>query len=110
MPISGGVARLNANEWAEPTPASGYVTPEELEKLLLNRYPSPATEIRQILAKQYGVEPDQLLFGNGSADTILQLFLVFGGRGRKTLLFRPTFDLHARFTVFAGVVAGYVLR
>ncbi|MBI2774183.1 MAG: aminotransferase class I/II-fold pyridoxal phosphate-dependent enzyme [Chloroflexi bacterium] len=98
----GNTARLNANEWAEPTSAGGYFTAAELEKLLLNRYPGPAIEIRQILARQYGVEPDQLLFGNGSADTILQLFLVFGGRGRRTLLFRPTFDLHARFTVFAG--------
>jgi len=100
--MTGDAARLNANEWPEPTPAAAYLSQNDLERLLLNRYPGPATEIRQVLAGRYGVAPDQLLFGNGSADTILQLFLIFGGTGRRTLLFRPTFDLHARFTILAG--------
>ena len=98
----GDAARLNANEWPEPTPASRYVTSDELERVLLNRYPGPAMEIRQVLAKQYGVGPEQLVFGNGSNDTILQLFLVFGGHGRKTLLFQPTYNLHGRFTLLSG--------
>jgi histidinol-phosphate aminotransferase len=95
-------ARLNANEWPEPTPAGRYLTSDELDRVALNRYPGPALEVRQILAKQYGVSPDQLVFGNGSNDTILQLFLVFGGHGRTTLLFQPTYNLHGRFSVLAG--------
>ncbi len=100
----GNAARLNANEWPEPNPAARYLGQAELDRLVLNRYPGPgpAIEIRQILAKQYGVDPDQLLFGNGSNDTIMQLFLVFGGHGRTTLLFQPTYNLHGRFTVIAG--------
>jgi histidinol-phosphate aminotransferase len=98
----GDAARLNANEWPEPTPASRYMTSDELERVLLNRYPGPAIEVRQVLAKQYGVSPEQLVFGNGSNDTILQLFLVFGGAGRTTLLFQPTYNLHGRFTVLSG--------
>ncbi len=98
----GDAARLNANEWPEPTPAARYVTPDDLDRVLLNRYPGPAAEIRQILAKQYGVEPEQLVFGNGSNDTILQLMLVFGGHGRTTLLFQPTYNLHGRFAVLTG--------
>jgi len=98
----GDAVRLNANEWPEPTPAGTYLTQAELDRLLLNRYPGPAAEIRSILAKQYGVQPDQLLFGNGSNDTIMQLFLVFGGPGRTTLLFEPTYNLHGRFTTIAG--------
>ncbi len=98
----GNAVRLNANEWPEPTPAGSYLTQAELDHLMLNRYPGPAAEIRSILSKQYGVEPDQLTFGNGSNDTIMQLFLVFGGHGRTTLLFQPTYNLHGRFTVIAG--------
>jgi len=98
----GNAVRLNANEWPEPTPAGSFLSPEELDRIILNRYPGPAAEIRTILSKQYGVEPDQLMFGNGSNDTIMQLFLVFGGHGRTTLLFQPTYNLHGRFTVIAG--------
>jgi histidinol-phosphate aminotransferase len=98
----GNAAKLNANEWPEPTPAGRYLTKDELDALILNRYPGPAAEVRAVLAKQYGVQPDQLMFGNGSNDTIMQLFLVFGGHGRTTLLFQPTYNLHGRFTVVAG--------
>lgn len=96
------VIRLNANEWPDPTPAARYVTAAELENLLLNRYPGPAVELRQALSKQYGVSADQLMFGNGSNDAILQLFLTFGGHGRRTLLYRPTYELHGRLSVVAG--------
>ena len=96
------VIRLNANEWPDPTPAARYVTAAELEQLLLNRYPGPAVELRQALSKQYRVSADQLMFGNGSNDAILQLFLTFGGHGRRTLLFRPTYELHGRLSVVAG--------
>ena len=99
---AGDAARLNANEWPEPTPAARYITADELDRVLLNRYPGPVNEIRQIFATQYGVAPDQLVFGNGSNDTILQLFLVFGGHGRRTLLFQPTYNLHGRFTLLSG--------
>lgn len=100
-PAGPGAARLNANEWPEPTTVSAYLSAEDLDRLMLNRYPGPA-EVRGLLAARYRVEPDQLMFGNGSNDTIMQLFLVFGGHGRTTLLFQPTYNLHGRFTVIAG--------
>lgn len=98
----GNATRLNANEWPEPTPAGRYITKEELDRLQLNRYPGPAVELRAILAKQYGVAPEQLMFGNGSNDALLMTFLVFGGHGSRTLLFRPTYELHGRLTTLAG--------
>ena len=98
----GDAIRLNANEWPDPTPAARYLSEQELERLMLNRYPGPAIELRRILAEQYGVRPEQLSFGNGSNDAILSLFLTFGGHGRTTLLFRPTYELHGRLTVLAG--------
>jgi len=94
--------RLNANEWAEPNPAGDWLTPEELDAVLLNRYPTSAVDLRGLLAERYHVEPDQLVLGNGSNEVLLNTFLVFGGHGRKTLLFQPTYSMHGRLTTIAG--------
>jgi histidinol-phosphate aminotransferase len=94
--------RLNANEWAEPNPAGDWLTPQELDAVLLNRYPSSAIDLRGLLAERYRVEPDQLVLGNGSNEVLLNTFLVFGGHGRKTLLFQPTYSMHARLSIIAG--------
>lgn len=94
--------RLQANEWAEPNPAGRWLTPEELDAVLLNRYPSAAVDLRETLAKRYGVTPDQLVIGNGSNEVLLNTFLVFGGHARTTLLFQPTYSMHGRLTTIAG--------
>lgn len=96
--------RVNANEWPEPNPASAHLTPAELEAILLNRYPNAlaSAQLREALATRYGVRPDQLIFGNGSNEVLLNTFLVFGGHGRTTLLFQPTYSMHARLTQIAG--------
>lgn len=94
--------QLGANEWTEPNPMGQYVTAEDMEGVLLNRYPGRATALEELLAERYQVSPDQLTFGNGSNDTLLSAFLIFGGHGSKTLLFRPTYSMHARLTTIAG--------
>jgi histidinol-phosphate aminotransferase len=94
--------RLNANEWAEPNPAGDWLTPQELDAVLLNRYPTSAVDLRGLLAERYRVEPDQIVLGNGSNEVLLNTFLVFGGHGRKTLLFQPTYSMHERLSVIAG--------
>jgi histidinol-phosphate aminotransferase len=96
--------RVNANEWAEPNPASAYLSSAELDAILLNRYPTAlaSAELRETLARRFGVTPDQLIFGNGSNDVLQSTFLVFGGHGRSTLLFQPTYTMHARLTQIAG--------
>jgi len=94
--------RLHANEWAEPNPAGSWLTPAELDGVLLNRYPGGAQDLRHALASRYDVAPDQLVVGNGSNEVLLNTFLVFGGHGRRTLLFQPTYSMHGRLTVIAG--------
>src|SRR3989454_5010445 len=94
--------RIQANEWPEPNPAGRYITPGELDGVLLNRYPGRGDELRDVLSARWGTRPDQLIFGNGSNELLLQVFLVFGGHGRKTLLFHPTYSMHGRLTVLAG--------
>ncbi|CAN5207115.1 histidinol-phosphate transaminase [soil metagenome] len=94
--------RLQANEWAEPNPASHYVSAEELDAVLLNRYPTAAADLRGALAQRWGVEADQIILCNGSNEVLLNTFLVFGGHGRTTLLFQPTYSMHARLATIAG--------
>ena len=94
--------RLHANEWTEPNTAGDWLTPAELDGVLLNRYPAAAQDLRHALASRYGVAPDQLVLGNGSNEVLLNTFLVFGGHGRRTLLFQPTYSMHGRLTLIAG--------
>lgn len=94
--------RLQANEWAEPNPAARYLSEDELERVLLNRYPRAASELLATLAARYDVDPEQLTLGNGSNEVLLYSFLLFGGQGRSTLLFQPTYSMHGRLTQTAG--------
>ncbi len=94
--------RLQSNEWAEPNPAARYVSDAELEGVLLNRYPGGARDLRATLARRYGVAEEQLILGNGSNEVLLYSFLLFGGAGRSTLLFQPTYSMHGRLTKTAG--------
>src|SRR5205085_11296826 len=94
--------RINANEWPEPNVAGRYITAEELNGVLLNRYPGRGDELREILSTRWGTTPDRLVLGNGSNELLLQVFLVFGGHDRKTLLFHPTYSMHGRLTEIAG--------
>src|SRR2546423_2477052 len=90
--------RINANEWPEPNVAGRYITPDELNGILLNRYPGRGDELRDILSRRWGTQPDRLVLGNGSNELLLQVFLAFGGHRRKTLLLHPTYSMHGRLT------------
>lgn len=94
--------RINANEWPEPNRAARYLTPDVVDGVLLNRYPGRGDELREILASRWRTQADRLILGNGSNELLLQVFLVFGGHGRKTLLFHPTYSMHGRLTLLAG--------
>lgn len=94
--------RLQANEWAEPNRAARYLSEAELEGVLLNRYPQAAAGLVTALASRYGVGPEQIILGNGSNEVLLYSFLLFGGHGRSTLLFQPTYSMHGRLTQTAG--------
>lgn len=96
--------RLQSNEWPEPMSLARYLSAAELESILLNRYPdSGVSGLRALLADQWGVSPDQLLFGNGSNEILLQTFLVFGGAGRTVLFFTPTYLMYARLGQVLGM-------
>jgi histidinol-phosphate aminotransferase len=96
--------RLQSNEWTEPTPLARYLTPSDLEDTLVNRYPDiAATELRTLLARRWGVTPEQIVLGNGSNEVLLYTFLIFGGSDRTLLVFTPTYTMYARLGRFTGM-------
>ena len=98
--------KLNANE-------NPYLLPPDIqEKVLecvrefcLNRYPdSTSLELREVLASQIGVEPDELIVGNGSNELIQMILTAFGGNRRKVLFPAPSYAMYKVMTPIEGSV------
>jgi histidinol-phosphate aminotransferase len=90
--------KLNQNE-------SPFDLPEGLKQELLdahtqvemNRYPSEQPEaLRQALADYDGVDPDQILVGNGSNEITYTFGLAFLDPGDPVVLPRPMFSLYEK--------------
>lgn len=61
-----------------------------------NRYPDPmASGLREEIAAANGLEPGNILVGNGGDEIIQDLVLAWGGPGRVVLDFPPTFVMYA---------------
>ena len=75
---------------------------ERLPQFAFNRYPDPmASKLRAQIAEANGLEPGNVLVGNGGDELIFDLLLAWGGPGRKMLNLPPTFamyDIDARLT------------
>ena len=60
-----------------------------------NRYPDPtAAELRKLIADANGLEPANVLIGNGGDELIFDLLLAWGGPERALLDLPPTFAMH----------------
>lgn len=97
------VIKLDANE-------NPFTFPQELASRigdlaaadLLSRYPDgSAIELRRRIAEYAGVQPEQIMVGNGSDELILNLLLTFGTGGR-VLITNPTFSMYKIHALIAG--------
>jgi histidinol-phosphate aminotransferase len=96
--------RLNANECPRPLPA-GFS--EDLARavlaLPLNRYPDgQMTRLREDLAVHVGHPFEGTWAANGSNEILTELLLAYGGPGRTTLVFEPTYLLHSRLAALTS--------
>ena len=67
----------------------------QLSKFHFNRYPDPtAHELRRLIADANGLEPENVLVGNGGDELIFDMLLAWGGPGRKILDMPPTFSMY----------------
>jgi histidinol-phosphate aminotransferase len=80
--------KLDANE----SPYGFDITDEILKSIKTNRYPDPeAKTLKKIIAKNLRLNPENILFGNGSDELIYYLITVFGG---PVLYPVPTFSMY----------------
>lgn len=64
----------------------------------INRYPDREfTALRELLAVylRHGIKSDNVWAANGSNEILQQLFMAFGGPGRKALSFSPTYSMYS---------------
>ena len=96
--------RLNTNESPEPPPpAFRDALAAELSRVDWHRYPDrAATELREALAAQHGVEPAQVFAANGSNEVLQSVCLAYGGAGRWAVDFQPTYLMHGQIASVVG--------
>jgi histidinol-phosphate aminotransferase len=88
--------KLDANE----SPYGFKKTLKAAELIETNRYPDPeAKALKKLLSKYVGVNPDNILQGNGSDELIYYLITAFGG---PVLYPTPTFSMYGIITQALG--------
>lgn len=98
-----GWVRLASNE--NPLPPSPRVISSISEALLfLNRYPGGEQELKVSLSRRYGVEPEQVVLGNGSDELIEMILRAMKTRGRdRVIISHPAFPFYS----IASKIYGY---
>ena len=104
--------RMNTNEAPYPPPVALI---EEVtrgtEAIALNRYPDrDAVNLVDAIAQHSGWPREGLWVANGSNEVFMHLFLAFGGPGRTSLTFEPTYSLHTLIPRIAGTRTVQVAR
>lgn len=97
-PIQGSYrVRLDANESFLPLPqALVEEAKAAVERTAFNRYPDPAArELCQAFAACYGVQPQQVVAGNGSDELITVLFEAFLEKSDAFATVEPDFSMYA---------------
>lgn len=84
---------------------------ERLPEFRFNRYPDPtAHELRRLIADANGLDPENVLIGNGGDELIFDLLLAWGGPGRTILDTPPTFSMYAIDAASTGTAVVSVPR
>jgi len=89
--------RLSANE--NPHNLPGEILDKLADRvrsdIAFNRYPDPMSgRLRTLIAEANGLDPGNILVGNGGDELIMDLVLAWGGPGRTLLDLPPTFSMY----------------
>ena len=78
------------------------------DSVVIDRYPdSESTELRVCLSGKLGVQPDNILVGNGSTEIIRLIALTYFGHGDSVLILKPTFG---EYEVACQIVSAEILE
>lgn len=71
------------------------VISSRISEFAFNRYPDPmSSNLRAMIATANGLDPGNVLVGNGGDELIFDLLLAWGGPGRTLLNMPPTFAMY----------------
>ncbi len=100
----GRVVKLNTNENPyPPAPGVGRVL-ASMDTDRLRLYPDPdATPLRQALARQYQVKPEQVFVGSGSDEVLSLCFLTFFNSGKPVLFPDITYSFYPVWARLYGI-------
>jgi histidinol-phosphate aminotransferase len=101
--ISGSIKLAsNENPWG-PSPRAAKAISEALAGL--HRYPDGSCYyLNQALAEKLGVQPEQIVFGNGSNEVIGFLITAFMRPGEEVITSHPSFLMYQKFVQVQGGV------
>jgi len=102
QPTEAGWVKLNTNElpYAPPVAVQEAIASECRR---LARYPHPQSlPLREALAREHGLSPEEVIIGNGSDDVLALLVRAFGGRQKATVQTEPSYSLYPVITALAG--------
>ncbi len=97
------LVKLNTNENAyPPSPAlQAILAGFDLDRL--RRYPDPnADALREAIARSWGVEPGQVIAGNGSDDILTMVFRAFTAPDKPLACTDPTYSLYGVLAAMQG--------
>jgi histidinol-phosphate aminotransferase len=89
--------KINANECnMNLPPMVAERVMERLGRTAFNRYPNEQLDdLRDILARHYGLQRNNVLIGSGSSEIIEKLFYCFGGSAEKKIVYPwPSFSMY----------------
>jgi histidinol-phosphate aminotransferase len=95
------ILRLMSNENLL-TPPPSVVAAVKKEVKVGNLYPGSGKRLRQLLAEREGLEPDNIILGNGSTDIIDFVLRTFAAPGEDVIIPVPTFPMYAARTQING--------
>lgn len=94
--------KLNQNESPYDVPFKAEALARVAERPW-NIYPDfESTTLRTALASAYGLQPDNVLVGNGSNELLAAAIGTFVGPGTPVVFARPTFALYEKLVTIAG--------
>lgn len=88
------IMSANENPYNMPRELQERIS-SHLNRFAFNRYPdATAPRLRKLIAEANGLDIDNVLIANGGDEIIMNLFLTWGGKGRKFMNFPPTFAMY----------------
>jgi histidinol-phosphate aminotransferase len=97
------LVKLNTNEGAFPPSPGVLAALAAIGADTLRRYPDPtAAPLRAAAARRFGVDPAQVLAGNGSDDCLTVLFRGFLDPGERVACPWPTYGLYETLASLQG--------